>query len=55
MNDYIPPHIMKSSKNKNQIIDYLQEQKKIISDIKVHTNASLALGKKWKEKLSVNN
>jgi hypothetical protein len=55
MNDYIPPHIMKSSKNNNQIIDYLQEQKKIISDIKVHTNASLALGKKWKEKLSVNN
>ena len=55
MNDYIPPHIMKSSKNNNQIIDYLQEQKKIISDIKVHTNASLELGKKWKEKLSVNN
>ena len=55
MNDYIPPHIMKSSNNNNQIIDYLQEQKKIISNIKVHTNASLALGKKWKEKLSVNN
>jgi hypothetical protein len=55
MNDYIPPHIMKSSKNNNQIIDYLQEQKKIISDIKVHTNASLELGKKWKEILSVNN
>ena len=55
MNDYIPPHIMKSSKNNNQIIDYLQEQKKIISNIKVHTNASLDLGKKWKEKLSVNN
>ena len=55
MNDYIPPHKMKSSKNNNRILDYLQEQKKIISNIKVHTNASLALGKKWKEKFSVNN
>lgn len=53
MNDYIPPHKMKSSKN--EIMDYLQEQKKIISDIKVHTNASLASGKKWKEMLSINN
>jgi hypothetical protein len=55
MNDYIPPHIMKSSKNKNEIIDYLLEQKKIISEIKVHTNTSLALGEEWKEKLSINN
>lgn len=55
MNDYIPPHKMKSSKNKNEIIDYLLEQKKIISEIKVHTNTSLALAEKWKEKLSVNN
>jgi len=53
MNDYIPPHKMKSSKN--EMIDYLQKQKKIISDIKVHTNASLASGKKWKEMLSINN
>jgi hypothetical protein len=37
------------------MIDYLQNQKKIISDIKVHTNASLASGKKWKEMLSINN
>jgi hypothetical protein len=55
MNDYIPPHKMKSSKNENEMIDYLQEQKKIISNIKVHTNASLASGKKWKEMLSINN
>jgi hypothetical protein len=55
MNDYIPPHKMRSSKNEKQIIDYLQNQKKIISDIKVHTNASLASGKKWKEMLSINN
>lgn len=55
MNDYIPPHKMKSSKNKNEIIDYLLEQKKIISEIKVHTNTSLALGEEWKEKLSINN
>ena len=55
MNDYIPPHKMKSSKNEDEIIDYLQEQKKIISNIKVHTNASLASGKKWKEMLSINN
>ena len=55
MNDYTPPHKMKSSKNDNQIIDYLQEQKKIISIIKVHTDASLASGKKWKEMLSINN
>lgn len=55
MNDYVPPHVMETSKSKNQIIDYLQEQKKIISNIKVHTNESLALGKKWKEKLSENN
>jgi hypothetical protein len=55
MNDYIPPHKMNSSKNKNEIIDYLLEQKKIISEIKVHTNTSLALGEEWKEKLSINN
>ncbi|MDP4852921.1 MAG: hypothetical protein NWR22_07040 [Saprospiraceae bacterium] len=55
MNDYIPPHKMSSAKNEKQIIDYLQNQKKIISDIKVHTNASLASGKKWKEMLSINN
>jgi len=55
MNDYIPPHKMRSSKNEKEIIDYLQNQKKIISDIKVHTNASLASGKKWKEMLSINN
>ena len=55
MNDYIPPHKMKSSKNKNEIIDYLLEQKKIISEIKVHTNTILALGEEWKEKLSINN
>ena len=55
MNDYISPHKMKSSKNKNEIIDYLLEQKKIISEIKVHTNTSLALGEEWKEKLSINN
>jgi len=55
MNDYIPPHKMKSLKNKNEIIDYLLEQKKIISEIKVHTNTSLALGEEWKEKLSINN
>lgn len=55
MNDYVPPHIMETSKSKNQIINYLLEQKKIITNIKVHTNASLASGKKWKEKLSVNN
>ena len=55
MNDYSPPHKMKSSKNENEIIDYLQDQKKIISNIKVHTNASLASGKKWKEMLSINN
>ena len=55
MNDYIPPHKMRSSKNENEIVDYLQNQKKIISDIKVHTNASLASGKKWKEMLSINN
>jgi len=55
MNDYTPPHKMKSSKNDNQIIDYLQEQKKIISIIKVHTDASLASGKKWKEMFSINN
>jgi hypothetical protein len=55
MNDYTPPHKMKSSKNDKQIIDYLQEQKKIISIIKVHTDASLASGKKWKEMLSINN
>ena len=55
MNDYTPPHKMKSSKNDNQIIAYLQEQKKIISIIKVHTDASLASGKKWKEMLSINN
>lgn len=55
MNDYIPPHKMKSSKNEDEIIDYLQEQKKIISNIKVHTNSSLASGKKWKEMLSINN
>lgn len=55
MNDYIPPHKMRSSKNENEIVDYLQDQKKIISDIKVHTNASLASGKKWKEMLSINN
>jgi hypothetical protein len=55
MNDYISPQKMKTSKNNNQIIDYLQEQKKIISNIKVHTNASLASGKKWKEMLSINN
>ena len=55
MNDYIPPHKMKSSKNKTEIIDYLLEQKKIISEIKVHTNTSLALGEEWKEKLSINN
>ncbi len=55
MNDYIPPHKMKSSKNENEIIAYLLNQKKIISDIKVHTNASLASGKKWKEMLSINN
>jgi hypothetical protein len=55
MNDYIPPHKMKTSKNNIQIIAYLQEQKKIISNIKVHTDASLASGKKWKEMLSINN
>jgi hypothetical protein len=55
MNDYISPNKMKSSKNKNEIIDYLLEQKKIISEIKVHTNTSLALGEEWKEKLSINN
>ena len=55
MNDYIPPHKMKSSKNEDEIIDYLQEQKKIIPNIKVHTNSSLASGKKWKEMLSINN
>jgi len=55
MNDYIPPHKMETSKNKKEIIDYLLEQKKIISEIKVHTNTSLALGEKWKEKLSINN
>lgn len=55
MSDYIPPHIMESSKSNNQIIDYLREQKKIITNIKVNTNASLALGKKWKDKLSLNN
>ena len=44
-----------ASKNENEMIDYLQNQKKIISDIKVHTNASLASGKKWKEMLSINN
>ena len=55
MNDYIPPHKMRSSKNEKEIIEYLQNQKKIISDIKVHTNVSLASGKKWKEMLSINN
>jgi hypothetical protein len=55
MNAYIPPHKMKSSKNENEILYYLQDQKKIISNIKVHTNASLASGKKWKEMLSINN
>lgn len=55
MNDYIPPHKMRPSKNEDEIIDYLQEQKKIISNIKVHTNSSLASGKKWKEMLSINN
>lgn len=55
MNDYIPPHKIKSLKNKNEIIDYLLEQKKIISEIKVHTNTSLALGEELKEKLSINN
>ena len=55
MNDYIPPNKMGSTKNKKEIIDYLLEQKKIISEIKVHTNTSLALGEKWKEKLSINN
>ena len=55
MNDYISPQKMKSSKNNIQIIAYLQEQKKIISNIKVHTDASLASGKKWKELLSINN
>lgn len=55
MNDYIPPHKMKTSKNNIQIIAYLQEQKKIISNIKVHTDASLASGKKWMEMLSTNN
>jgi len=55
MNDYISPNKMKSSKNKNEIIDYLLKQKKIISEIKVHTNTSLALGEEWKEKLSINN
>jgi hypothetical protein len=55
MNDYISPNKMKLSKNKNEIIDYLLEQKKIISEIKVHTNTSLALGEEWKEKLSINN
>jgi len=55
MNDYISPQKMKSSKNNNQIIAYLQEQKKIISNIKVHTDASLASGKKWKEMFSINN
>ena len=55
MNAYIPPNKMKSSKNENEILYYLQDQKKIISNIKVHTNASLASGKKWKEMLSINN
>ena len=55
MNAYIPPNKMKSSKNENEILYYLQNQKKIISNIKVHTNASLASGKKWKEMLSINN
>jgi len=55
MNDYISPQKMKSSKNNNQIIAYLQEQKKIIYNIKVHTDASLASGKKWKDMLSIKN
>lgn len=55
MNGYIPPHKMEASKDNKEIMNYLLEQKKIISEIKVHTNASLALGKKWKEKLSINN
>lgn len=55
MNDYVPPHIMETSKSKTHITDYLLEQKKIILNIKDHTNSSLASGKKWKEKFSVNN
>lgn len=55
MNDYIPPHKMETNKSKKEIINYLLEQKKIISEIKVHTNTSLALGEEWKAKLSINN
>jgi hypothetical protein len=46
---------MKSSKNENYIIDFLKDQKKIISNFKVLNYACLASGKKWKEMLSINN
>jgi hypothetical protein len=54
MNDYIPPQKLAAKKNKSEIITYLNEQKIIISNIKIHTETSLEKAEKLKKDFSIN-
>jgi len=54
MNDYIIPQTLRDTKNSEEIIAYLQDQKIVISKIKEHTEASLEKAKKLKKDLSIN-
>ena len=54
MNDYIIPQTLRDTKNSEEIISYLQDQKIVISKIKEHTEASLEKAKKLKKDLSIN-
>jgi hypothetical protein len=54
MNDYISPQKLAATKNKSEIITYLNEQKIIISNIKIHTETSLEKAEKLKKDFSIN-
>jgi len=54
MNDYISPQKLAAIKSENEIITYLNEQKIVISNIKIHTETSLKMAEKLKKDFSIN-
>lgn len=54
MNDYTSPQKLAAIKSKNEIITYLNEQKIVISNIKIHTETSLKMAEKLKKDFSIN-
>jgi hypothetical protein len=54
MNDFISPQKLLATKNEKEILSYLNEQKEVISRIKIHTETSLEKAEKLKKDLSIN-